>query len=119
MFPSWPGIAPEDGRKRPGARPSRQGVHRPCPPQRDARRKAGHDGVLVATLALIALLGIDLAHSEIPLVERRSGYDQMSPATKAMQDDDTSNPASLAVLDGEALWKRKAGSADKSCADCH
>ena len=43
----------------------------------------------------------------------------MSPATKAMQDDDTSNPASLAVLDGEALWKRKAGTQGKACADCH
>ena len=28
-----------------------------------------------------------------------------------MQDDDTSNPGMLSVLDGEALWKRKAGSA--------
>src|SRR5262245_37239832 len=36
-----------------------------------------------------------------------------------MQDDDTSNPATLSVLDGEALWARKAGAAAKSCADCH
>ena len=36
-----------------------------------------------------------------------------------MQDDDTANPGMLWVLDGEALWKRKAGAADKSCADCH
>ncbi len=36
-----------------------------------------------------------------------------------MQDDDTSNPATLSVLDGEALWKRKAGEAGKACADCH
>ena len=43
----------------------------------------------------------------------------MSAATKAMQDDDTSNPATLSVLDGEALWKRKAGSDGKACADCH
>ena len=43
----------------------------------------------------------------------------MSPATKAMQDDDTSNPATLSVLDGEALWKQKMGRADKACADCH
>ncbi|TMJ03956.1 MAG: sulfur oxidation c-type cytochrome SoxA [Alphaproteobacteria bacterium] len=43
----------------------------------------------------------------------------MSPATKAMQDDDTSNPATLSVLDGEALWRRKAGDANKACADCH
>ena len=36
-----------------------------------------------------------------------------------MQDDDTSNPATLSVLDGEALWKQKTGRADKACADCH
>jgi sulfur-oxidizing protein SoxA len=59
------------------------------------------------------------ALAEIPLDQRRSGYDMMSPATKAMQDDDTSNPATLSVLDGEALWNRKAGSEGKACADCH
>ena len=67
----------------------------------------------------IAILGTSLALAEIPLSERRSGYDQLSPATKTMQDDDTSNPAMLSVLDGEALWARKAGEANKSCADCH
>ena len=40
---------------------------------------------------------------------RRSSYDQMSPATKAMQDDDTANPATLSVLDGEALALDAAG----------
>jgi sulfur-oxidizing protein SoxA len=25
----------------------------------------------------------------------------------------------LWVLDGEGLWKRKAGTANKACADCH
>jgi L-cysteine S-thiosulfotransferase len=57
--------------------------------------------------------------AEIPLSERRSGYDMMSRETKAMQDDDTSNPATFSVLDGEALWKRKVGEAGKACADCH
>ena len=36
-----------------------------------------------------------------------------------MQDDDATNPAVLWLLDGETLWKRKAGAADKACADCH
>ena len=36
-----------------------------------------------------------------------------------MQDDDTANPGMLWVLDGEALWTRKAGAAAQSCADCH
>lgn len=57
--------------------------------------------------------------SEIPLDQRRSSYEDMSRDTKAMQDDDTSNPAMLSVLDGEALWNAKAGTSGKSCADCH
>jgi sulfur-oxidizing protein SoxA len=43
----------------------------------------------------------------------------MAPDTKAIQDDDTSNPAMLFVLDGEALWNKRTGSAEKACADCH
>jgi L-cysteine S-thiosulfotransferase len=92
-------------------------MHSQCPPKRDARHKAGHDGVLVVALALIASLHADLSFAEVPLAERRSGYDTMSRDTKAMQDDDTANPATLAVLDGEALWTRKVGG--KACADCH
>jgi sulfur-oxidizing protein SoxA len=59
------------------------------------------------------------AAGEIPLTERRSGYEFMSRETRAMQDDDTGNPGTLWVLDGEALWKRKAGAADRACSDCH
>ena len=43
----------------------------------------------------------------------------LAPETRAMQDDDTANPGMLGVLDGEALWNRKAGSTEKSCSDCH
>jgi sulfur-oxidizing protein SoxA len=43
----------------------------------------------------------------------------MSRETRAMQDDEVTGPAALWLLDGEALWKRKAGSADKACAECH
>jgi sulfur-oxidizing protein SoxA len=57
--------------------------------------------------------------AEIPQVERRSGYSFMGPDARAMQDDDTANPGMLWVLDGETLWKRKTGAADKACADCH
>ena len=38
---------------------------------------------------------------------------------RRMQDDDTANPGMLWVLDGEALWSRKAGAANRACADCH
>jgi len=50
---------------------------------------------------------------------RRSGFDEMSPATQAMQRDDTQNPAMLFVADGEALWRRPAGAEGKSCGSCH
>lgn len=50
---------------------------------------------------------------------RRPGSEFMSPSTLAMQRDDTQNPGMLWVRDGEALWNRKAGKSDKSCAGCH
>jgi sulfur-oxidizing protein SoxA len=72
-------------------------------------------------LAVGAWMATALAASatEFPLSERRSGYEQMSPELKAMQDDDTSNPGMLWVFDGEGLWNRKAGEANRACADCH
>ena len=76
-------------------------------------------GRLAALAIAVACVTASLALAEIPLDQRRSGYDNMSAATKAMQDEDTANPASLLVLDGEALWKRKVGEGGKSCADCH
>ena len=51
--------------------------------------------------------------------DRRSGYDFASPEIRAMQDDDTANPGNLWVLQGETLWDKRAGAADRSCADCH
>jgi sulfur-oxidizing protein SoxA len=71
--------------------------------------------------AACLLLGFAKARAaaEIPLAERRSGYEFMGRETRAMQDDDAGNPGMLWVLDGEALWKRKAGAADRACADCH
>lgn len=42
----------------------------------------------------------------------RSGYEDASPAIRAMQDDDVANPAMLAVADGQVLW-------DARCATCH
>jgi L-cysteine S-thiosulfotransferase len=76
--------------------------------------------IAAAALFLIALSGAGAAGAaEIPLAERKSGYEFLGRETRAMQDDDTANPAMLWVLDGEALWPRKDGSAAKSCADCH
>jgi len=59
------------------------------------------------------------AAGEIPLAERRSGYELMSPETRAMQDDEATGPAAFSLLDGEALWRRKEGQAGVACASCH
>jgi L-cysteine S-thiosulfotransferase len=74
---------------------------------------------LAVALLPLAAGALPSPAAEIPLNERRSAYEDMSRDNKAMQDDDTSNPGMLAVLDGEALWSAKAGASGKSCADCH
>jgi sulfur-oxidizing protein SoxA len=66
----------------------------------------------LAVLAVVALLLIGAG-------ERRSGYDDASPDTRAMQDDDAANPGFLWVTQGETLWSEPAGTAGKSCATCH
>jgi sulfur-oxidizing protein SoxA len=70
-------------------------------------------------LLALALLPVAGFAAEIPSAEKRSGYSFMSRETQAMQDDPTANPGMLWVLDGEALWKRKDGAANRACADCH
>ena len=72
-------------------------------------------GLLVGALAMVA----SAVAGEIPLAERRSGYDFMGRETRAMQDDDTANPGMLSVLEGGTLWTSRAGTANRACADCH
>ena len=72
-----------------------------------------------ALLFAASLLCAGAGAGEIPPSERLSGYDLMSRETRAMQDDDATNPGMLWVLDGEVLWNRKAGAADRACAACH
>ncbi len=65
---------------------------------------------------LLVLLALStIARAEIPLAERRSGYALMGRETRAMQDDDATNPGMLWVLDGETLLNRQ----DLACAGCH
>jgi len=68
---------------------------------------------------LISALLFPAAADEIPAEQRRSDFFLMSRDTQAMQEDPTANPGMFWVLDGETLWKEKAGAAQKSCADCH
>lgn len=76
----------------------------------------------LATLTVIAL--VQFVHAAEPGASpptdpRRSGFDYMGAPTRAMQRDDQQNPGILWVLDGEALWNRNQGKADRSCASCH
>lgn len=50
---------------------------------------------------------------------RRSGREDMTPQTRAMQDDDRQNPGLLWLQTGQALWRQRSGAARRSCADCH
>jgi sulfur-oxidizing protein SoxA len=67
-------------------------------------------------LAVVVLAFLAASASAATL---RSGYDDASPATRAMQDDDTENPGFLWVQQGETIWAERAGSSGRSCADCH
>ena len=69
-----------------------------------------------ALLGLTLVIGLAIA---APSAERRSGFDDMSPTTQALQRDDAQNPAMLWVQGGADLWTRRAGTSDKSCASCH
>jgi L-cysteine S-thiosulfotransferase len=60
----------------------------------------------------LAVLSASVFSAEIPLAERRSGYDFMGRGTRAMQDDAQTGPAVLWLLEGEELW-------GKNCAGCH
>ena len=73
--------------------------------------------IAVVGLAMAAI--VQTFAADTPPDQRRSGASFMAPETQAMQSDDTANPGMLWVLDGEALWTRKAGAANKACSDCH
>jgi sulfur-oxidizing protein SoxA len=95
-------------------------------PARTSRRRSIRDALawpravpLAAGLLVAAMTLVPPFKADIPLDRRQSGYQLMSPDTKAMQDEDTANPGMLWVLDGEALWRAKDGAADRACADCH
>jgi L-cysteine S-thiosulfotransferase len=70
-------------------------------------------------LLVLVVAAVTTARAQTAPGERRSGYEFAGPETRAMQDDDTANPGMLWVLQGETLWAKTAGTADRSCADCH
>ncbi len=85
------------------------------------RRAGNYSGVRWRHLLPAFLLaGLTAAHADpIPPDQRRSGFEQMSADTQAMQRDDFANPAMLAVREGEALWSAVPGPSKQSCAGCH
>jgi sulfur-oxidizing protein SoxA len=74
-------------------------------------------GLLAAGVA--AAVGVSVPAGAQAPDTRRSGAEFMGESTRAMQRDDTQNPAMLWVSDGESLWRKPAGESGKSCADCH
>jgi len=80
---------------------------------------------LARTLAFAALTsgvvasGVVAGQVMAPGDSRRSGYEDMGGALRAMQDDDAANPGMLFVQLGGQVWAQAAGESGKSCADCH
>jgi sulfur-oxidizing protein SoxA len=68
---------------------------------------------------VIAAFAASVALAQGSADKRRSGYQDMGEALQKMQDDESANPGMLFVQLGRQLWDKKAGSADKACADCH
>lgn len=91
-------------------------MNRSAPSPRAVGRRAA--AAAMTAMLLLAVSG-SARPADIPLDQRRSGYADLGRDSKTMQDDDTVNPATLWVLDGEALWNQKAGFANRACADCH
>lgn len=75
--------------------------------------------ILAALLIAATTLGLVSVMAQTASDARRSGFTYMSRETQAMQSDDLANPGMLSVLEGEDLWRAKAGATGKSCADCH
>src|SRR3954452_6119474 len=74
---------------------------------------------LAILLVAFAATSLSAHAGELRPEDRRSDTGSMSTELQAMQADDSANPASLWVLDGEALWTRPEGSAKASCSSCH
>lgn len=64
-----------------------------------------------AVLAMVLSVGPATADG------RRSGFADLSPATQALQRDDTQNPGLLWVAEGQARWRE--GAPGGSCQGCH
>ncbi len=74
----------------------------------------------VAILLLVAIFSNAGAQEPTrKLSALKSGIEFQTDSVKQLQADDFANPGLLWVTRGEQLWSAKAGTAQKSCADCH
>lgn len=74
------------------------------------RTEAAWAGALLAALAQA---------QPAPPPAAPTAYSLMSPALRAIQDDDSANPGMLWVEEGRARWATPEGPARRACADCH
>ncbi len=75
-------------------------------------------GVVIGGTAIAGATPSAQEHSLVPDTPR-SGSTYMGADLRALQADDFGNPGMLWVEKGARLWSLRAGSAAKSCADCH
>lgn len=70
-------------------------------------------------MKLAALLFVCVATTVCAQDTRRSGFDDMSRETQAMQRDDSQNPGMLWVQEGAALWAKPPSAEGQACSGCH
>lgn len=86
------------------------------------RCSIGSGGSVLKKALAFGLLLVCLTRSawaDIPLGERQSGVVLLSPGNRAMQDDLSLNPASLWLMEGQALWQQAPGPGQQACQACH
>ncbi len=73
----------------------------------------------LAGLALCLLATGSPAREPVRAQQAQSDYAYLSPALRALQDDEFANPGMLWVDRGAQLWSAAAGPAGQSCQSCH
>lgn len=66
-----------------------------------------------------AILAVLLAAGPATAAEPVSGYEFLTPETRAMQDDEFENPGMVAVERGGELFREHRPDEEYACADCH
>ncbi len=75
--------------------------------------------ILLLRHALLLTVLLTVFISAFATAQPRSGYEFITPESRAMQDDDFENPGVLTVDRGETLFNTRFAHSGKACADCH